>query len=469
MPDKILRGRVLRFLREPEGIDDAAVLRLRRGRRDPGPRRAASPPSAPPPTCWRRPPGREVVDHRPHLLMPGFIDTHIHMPQAQVIASWGAQLLDWLNTYTFPEESKFSDPAHAARIAGAFLDELLAPRHHHGRRLLLVAPGLGRRLLRRGRGARPADDRRQGDDGPQLPRTACATPPQSSYDDSKALIARWHGQGRALYAISPRFAITSTPAQMEMAQALVAEHPDLHMQTHLSENRDEIDFTLSLYPEARDYLDVYETLRPARAEEPVRPRDPPLRPRDRGDGRDRLGRGLLPDLEPLPRLRASTTRSACARRASAAPSPPTSAAAPTTRCCAPSTRATRCWRCAARSSTRSTAFWWITRGNAEALGARGPDRHARAGHRGRHRRARQRAPPRRWRCARETVETLAEELFLLETLGDDRAVAATYVAGRALGRRRRVSVRSAMAPLSACTAREIVCNILIMLYISVRI
>ena len=201
--------------------------------------------------------GVEVVDHRPHLMMPGFIDTHIHMPQAQVIASWGAQLLDWLNTYTFPEETRFSDPAHAARIAGAFLDLLLA----HGTTTAVAycsshptsvdayftaAEARGLRMI----GGKVMMDR-------NCP-TGVRDTAQASYDDSKALIARWHGKGRALYAISPRFAITSTPGQMEMAQALVAEHPDLHMQTHLSENRDEIDLTLSLYPEARDYLDVYE-------------------------------------------------------------------------------------------------------------------------------------------------------------------------------------------------------------------
>ena len=164
--ETVLRGRVLRFLGEPAGIDDAAsyaydedgAILVRDGLV------AAVGPAA---EVLAQAPGAEVVDHRPHLLMPGFIDAHIHMPQAQVIASWGAQLLDWLNTYTFPAEARFSDPAHAARIAGAFLDELLAPRHHHRGRLLLGPSRLGRRLLRRGRGPQPAHDRRQGDDGPQ--------------------------------------------------------------------------------------------------------------------------------------------------------------------------------------------------------------------------------------------------------------------------------------------------------------
>ena len=318
-----------------------------------------------------------------------------------------------------------------------FLDELL----RHGTTTAVaycsVAPGLGRRLLRRGRGAQHADDRRQGDDGPQLPRRACATRRSPAYDDTKALIDRWHGKGRALYAITPRFAITSTPEQMEMAQALVARASrPAHADASVGEPRRDRLHPVALPGGARLPRRL-RALRPARAEEPVRPRDPPLRPRDRGDGRDRLGRGLLPDLEPLPRLAASTTRSACARRASAARSPPMSAAAPTIRCCAPSTRATRCSRCAARSSTRSSAFWWITRGNAEALSLGGPDRHARAGHRGRHRRARQRAPRRRWRSGARRIRSLAEELFLLQTLGRRPGGGRDLCRRRALGARRR--------------------------------
>ena len=167
--ERVLRGRLLRFLSEPAGLGDAAsytycedgAILIRDGTvvtcgPTDGVMQAAGG-------------GVEVVDHRPHLMMPGFIDTHIHMPQAQVIASWGAQLLDWLNTYTFPEETRFSDPAHAARIAGAFLDLLARARHDHGGRLLLFAPDLGRCLLHCRRGPRPQDDRRQGDDGPQLP------------------------------------------------------------------------------------------------------------------------------------------------------------------------------------------------------------------------------------------------------------------------------------------------------------
>ena len=191
---------------------------------------------------------------------------------------------------------------------------------------------------------------------------------QSSYDDSIALIDRWHGKGRALYAITPRFAITSTPAQLRDGEALAAQYPDCHVQTHLSENRDEIELTCSLYPEARDYLDVYERyglLGP----KSLFGHSIHLSDRETGgDGGERVGRGLLPDLEPLSRQRPLRRGGLRETRACAGRSRPTWAAAPTTRCCGPSTRATRCWRSAGRSSTPLRSFWWITRGNAEALG-----------------------------------------------------------------------------------------------------
>ena len=203
----------------------------------------------------------EVIDHRPYLLMPGFIDTHLHFPQVQVIASWGEQLLDWLNTYTFPSEVRFVDPDHAAAMATAFFDLLTA----HGTTTAVAfcsvhpqsAEAYFSEALRRNMrmiGGKVMMDRNAPDD---LRDTA-----QQGYDETKALIGAFHGRGRLSYAISPRFAITSTPAQLEAAGALVAEHGDCYMQTHLSENRDEIAFTLSLYPEAPDYLRGLRALRP---------------------------------------------------------------------------------------------------------------------------------------------------------------------------------------------------------------
>ncbi|WP_422021465.1 guanine deaminase [Roseibium sp.] len=201
--------------------------------------------------------GTEIVDHRPHLLMAGFIDTHIHFPQVQVIASWGAQLLDWLNTYTFPEETRFANDDHAAAMACRFFDLLT----NHGTTSAVaycsVHKGSAEAYFEEAEqrnmrviGGKVLMDRNAPD--------GLRDTPQSGYDDTKDLIAKWHGKGRASYAITPRFAITSTPEQMEMARALVHEHPDCFVQTHLSENKNEIAYTLELYPEARDYLDVYQ-------------------------------------------------------------------------------------------------------------------------------------------------------------------------------------------------------------------
>jgi len=256
MTSLLIRGRTLTFLREPQGADDHAsyayhqdgAVLVRDGRIvDTGAYDAVRAQAGP---------DVETIDHRPHLILPGFIDAHLHYPQMQVIASYGAELLDWLSTYTFPEESKFRDAQHGRRIARLFFDEVI--RHgtttvaaycsvhkssaeaffeeSHARNMLNIA---GKVMM----------DRNAPD--------AVLDTPQSSYDDTKALIAQWHGKGRQLYAITPRFAITSTPAQMEMAQALAAEHPDCHIQTHLSENHAEIRWTEELYPDAIDYTDVY--------------------------------------------------------------------------------------------------------------------------------------------------------------------------------------------------------------------
>ena len=257
MADVILRGRLLTFHRAPENGDDSesftyiedGALLVRGGLIA---RRGSFA------DVQRAAPAAPITDHRPHLLMPGFIDTHIHFPQVQVIASWGSQLLDWLNNYTFPEETRFADMGHAERMAVAFFDQLIA----HGTTTAAAFCSVHRasadaffaEATRRDMavlGGKVMMDR-------NAPNGLLDTP-QSSYDDTKSLIETWHGKGRNRYVISPRFAITSTPAQMKMAQALAEEHPNCPIQTHLSENHDEIAYTASLYPEARDYLDVYET------------------------------------------------------------------------------------------------------------------------------------------------------------------------------------------------------------------
>jgi guanine deaminase len=196
------------------------------------------------------------IDHRPHLILPGFIDTHLHFPQMQVIGSYAANLLEWLNTYTFPEECRFVESAHAERIAGKFFDEMV--RHgtttavaycsvHKASADAFFAEALNRNM--RMIAGKVMMDR-------NAPQGLLDTP-EMGYDETRAVIEQWHGKGRNHVAITPRFAITSTPEQMSAAEALVREFPDLHVQTHLSENRDEIDFTCALYPDAIDYTDVY--------------------------------------------------------------------------------------------------------------------------------------------------------------------------------------------------------------------
>jgi guanine deaminase len=196
------------------------------------------------------------IDRSGQLLMPGFIDTHVHCPQVDVIGSWGAELLDWLNTYTFPAEARHADPAVAQAAATLFLDALLAngstsavvfPTVHLAscEALFGAAQQRGMRLIA-GKVLmdRHAPDKLR-DDVDQAER------------DCTALIERWHGRGRIAYAVTPRFAATSSPAQLAMAGRLLARHPGLYMQTHVAENRAEVAWTAELFPEARSYLDVY--------------------------------------------------------------------------------------------------------------------------------------------------------------------------------------------------------------------
>ena len=196
------------------------------------------------------------LDHSGQLLMPGFIDTHVHSPQVDVIASWGAELLDWLNTYTFPAEARHADPAFARAAAALFVDALLA----HGSTAAVVFPTVhvastealfdaaqarGMRLI----AGKVLMDRHAPDDlrdDVLRARHHCST-----------LIERWHGRGRLAYAVTPRFAATSSDAQLAMAGQLLADHPGLYMQTHVAENRAEVAWIAELFPTARSYLDVY--------------------------------------------------------------------------------------------------------------------------------------------------------------------------------------------------------------------
>jgi len=199
---------------------------------------------------WRK------IDHSGRLLMPGFIDSHVHCPQIDVIGSWGSELLDWLNSYTFPAEARHADPALARAAAALFLDALLAHGSTSAAVFATVHAVSGEALFEAGqqRGMRlisgkvlmdrHAPDNLR-DDVIQAER------------DCLALIERWHGRGRNAYALTPRFAATSSTEQLAMAGRVLASAPGLYMQTHVAENRAEVAWVAELFPQARSYLDVY--------------------------------------------------------------------------------------------------------------------------------------------------------------------------------------------------------------------
>jgi guanine deaminase len=202
------------------------------------------------------PPDR-VTDYSGCLIVPGFIDTHVHYVQTGMIASYGEQLLDWLERYAFPAEMAFADPAHAGAMAKIFCDELLRNGTTTALVFCAVYPQSVDALFAEAerRGMRIAAGKVLMDrNAPERLRDSA----QRAYDESKALIARWHGRARSLYAITPRFAATSTPAQLEAASALWREHKDVLLHTHISENQREIAWTAELFPERKNYLDVYD-------------------------------------------------------------------------------------------------------------------------------------------------------------------------------------------------------------------
>lgn len=196
------------------------------------------------------------VDHRGRLVTPGLIDTHVHMPQLDVIASYGTELLDWLNTYTFPAETRYVDPEVSRAGAERFADALLA----HGTTAAVVFPTVHAVSADALFDAAAARGMRLVTGKVLMDRHA----PAGLTDDIASAerectdgIARWHGTARLAYAVTVRFAATSTPAQLAMAGELLAAHPGVYMQTHVAENRAEVAWIAELFPDARSYLDVY--------------------------------------------------------------------------------------------------------------------------------------------------------------------------------------------------------------------
>jgi guanine deaminase len=425
----LLRGRVLSFHAEPKGIDDQqsylyledgalllengkiiacddfeALIRQHKSDLD----------------------DLTLIDHRPHLLIPGFIDPHLHFPQVQVIASWGAQLLDWLNNYTFPQEALYEDPSHSKVMAKAFFDELI----RHGTTSAVAYCSVHRQSAKAF--FAEASDRNMRMIGGKVmmdrnaPDSVLDTP-QSGYDDSKTLIETWHGKGRNLYAITPRFAITSTPEQLEATGQLVKDYPDCHIQTHLSENMDEIAFTKSLYPDAKDYLGIYEDygllsekmllghcihLEPREIEVLA---DTAARPVFCPTSNLFLGSGLFDDAG----LREKGITNAIATDIGGG----TSYSMLQTL-----NEGYKILQLRGQKLDPLRAFYWITKGNAEALGLQSQIGTLEKGSEADIVVLDSASTP-AMALRMQKAEKLSEELFILQIMGDDRAIAETYVAG----------------------------------------
>ena len=422
---RILRGRTLSFHRRPDGLSDNASYTYREDGGlliDAGMIAAEGDYAA----IAKANPEAEVTDHQPHLILPGFIDPHLHFPQMQVIASFGTRLIEWLNTYTFPEEMRFSDKAHGDWIAGQLFKTLIAngtttaaaycTSHPNSVDAFFeAAESRNMRMI----GGKVLMDR-------NAPKGLLDTP-KSAYDDTFALANKWHGRGRAHYCVTPRFAITSTPEQMEVAQSLVKSLSDCYVQTHLGETPEEIAFATSLFPDAPDYTGIYESY------------------------------GLLGQKTLLGHCIHLTDREVevIAATQSVAVSCPTSnlflgsGLFPRQRLLNQGVRialATDIGGGTSYSMLRTldefykvlqlgrevhdplNAFYQITRGNAESLGLADKIGTLDAGTEADIVVLNANAtPPMALRM--ERVSTLAEELFVLQTLGDDRAVVETYVAG----------------------------------------
>jgi guanine deaminase len=253
---RAFRGEILHFVGDPETLGDDAerhitdgLLVVRDGRVD---RVGAALQLLP-----DLPAGCELVDYTGKLIMPGFIDTHTHYSQTDIIAAHGDQLLEWLERYTFPTERRFADRAHADEVAEFFIDELLrngtttaltfATVHKQSVDAIFEASDArGMRML----AGKVMMDR-------NAPDFLCDTA-ESGYEESKELIGRWHGRSRLSYAVTPRFAPTSTERQLELAGRLLDEHPGVFLQSHVAENKGEVAWVAELYPWSRSYLDVYD-------------------------------------------------------------------------------------------------------------------------------------------------------------------------------------------------------------------
>lgn len=425
MSSRAIRGRLLSFRQRPEGrddigaysyVEDGLILVGADGRITFSGAYDAS----------RIPKESTVDDQRPNLISAGFIDPHIHFVQMQVVGSYAANLLEWLNTYTFIEEQRFSDPVHGSRIASAFFDELIRQGTTTASAFCSVHPesvdayfaeAMKRNMAMAG--GKVMMDR----ECPEELRDSA----ERGYEESTDLIAKWHGTGRNSYVISPRFAITSSPAQLAVTRVLRDEHPDLLLQTHVNENRDEIKKAGELYPDYPTYLGIYADyglLGP----KSLMGHSIHYKPHELDMMRESgavavscptsnlfLGSGLY-DLAQADR---NGIRTAVATDIGGG----TSYSMLKTLDEFYKVQQLKGGRLDPVSS-----FWFMTAGNAEALGMQADIGRIEVGKFADLVVLDARAIP-SMAIKMERVERLEEELFLLQTLGDDRCIAETYVAG----------------------------------------
>ena len=199
----------------------------------------------------------EIIDYKDCLILAGFIDAHLHYPQTAVINSWGKRLIDWLNYYTFPEEKKFSNLEYAKKVSSTYFDLALSNGVTTSVSYGTVHPesvdaffSEAKKRGLRALAGKTCMDR-------NAPDFLCDTP-QKAYDDSRALIEKWHGTDRLEYVITPRFSPTSSKDQLHMLGGLWSEYPTCLMQTHISEQPEEIEWVKKLFPKSKDYLDTYD-------------------------------------------------------------------------------------------------------------------------------------------------------------------------------------------------------------------
>lgn len=199
----------------------------------------------------------ELVEHNECLIMPGFVDTHIHYPQTEMIGAHGKQLLEWLEKYTFPAEAKFSDSTYARDVSERFLDELLRA----GTTTALVFCTVHPESVEAFFDACEARNLRMIAGKVMMDRNCpdyLADTAESSYEQSRILIEKWHERGRLRYAVTPRFAPTSTPEQLDLAGRLLREYPGVYLHTHMSESLNEVAWVEQLFPEGDNYLHAYD-------------------------------------------------------------------------------------------------------------------------------------------------------------------------------------------------------------------